>query len=114
MRTRSRGGRSSRLRHDCRRQAETKDRAAWSICGCPQAAAMGFNDGATDGQSHAGAVRLRREERIEDVLRAWGEANAHVSDADQQVMTVIIIMSRRDGDLALAVNVLHRLDTVHH
>ena len=33
--------------------------------------AMRFDDGATDGQTHAGALRLGRKEGIEDLFRLF-------------------------------------------
>jgi len=52
-------------------QGELKRCAPTGVCDGPQAAAMRFDDGTADGQSHAGALRFGGEEGIEDLLRLF-------------------------------------------
>src|SRR5262249_28638574 len=73
---------------------------------------MGLDNGAADGQSHAGAIRLRREERIEDLVQVRWEPYARIDDRNLQVITAVA--RRPERDFALAVHLLHRLDAVHH
>ena len=49
-------------------QRELKRYTRPGVGGGPQTATVRLDDGAADGQSHAGAVRLGRKERIEDLL----------------------------------------------
>src|SRR5882672_4312713 len=51
------------------REREIKTRAARRVARGPQPAAMRFDDRAADGQPHAGPVRLRGKERVEDLVR---------------------------------------------
>ena len=50
------------------RQRELKGCAWPSIRSSPYTAAMRFDDGPADGQSHSSALRLSREECMEDLL----------------------------------------------
>src|ERR1035438_1386184 len=50
-------------------QGELQSCAARRIVGSPQAAAVRFNNGAADPQSHARAVSLGGKERIKDLVR---------------------------------------------
>src|SRR5258708_33339663 len=58
-----------RVRRNGDGQAEVK-RCPWSgVGGGPEAAAMRFDDRSTDRQPHPGAMRLGREECVEDLIR---------------------------------------------
>ncbi len=72
---------------------------------------MRLDDGAADGQSHAGPVTLRREERVEDlVCLLRGQPNASIADANHELLAFRSV--RLDGELAHPVHILHRLDAV--
>jgi len=92
---------------------EAKSGAA-SRVGCgPQAAAVGLDDRPADREPHARALSLGAEERVKDLVRLL-RRNAHscIRDRNQQLTT-----SGHQGSdckLALALCVLHRLDTVEH
>src|SRR5256885_3112152 len=66
-------------------QNDVKTRAAWRVVRGPQAAVVRFNDGAADGQSHTGSMRLRRKECIEDLVRLLqGQPRAGIADAHRE------------------------------
>src|SRR6266849_81137 len=46
-------------------ESEIETCAPRRVVGSPQVAAVRFNDGAADGQSHTGSMKLRGKERIE-------------------------------------------------
>ena len=73
---------------------------------------MGLDDGAADGESHAGALGLGREERLENLVRVRREPDAAVGDQNQQVL--VLIAARGHHDSARVIHVLHRLDAVHY
>ena len=90
-----------------------KSRAARSVVGCPQAAAMRFNDGAADPKSHAGAVILGGKERIKDLVRLlrW-QTHTGITDRDHQLL--IFNGLRLYGELARPVDIFHRFDAIDH
>src|SRR6267143_111938 len=101
------------VRRDRGRQGELKSCAARRIVGSPQAAAVRFNNGAADPQSHARAVSLGGKERIEDLvcLLRW---NPHARIADRDQHLTILTALRLDVELARHLHILHRVDAVHH
>ena len=67
------------------REAEVKACTAQSIVSGPQAAAVRFHDGETDGQSHA-PVKLGRKKRIEDLVRLFQrQPNTSIANRNQKV-----------------------------
>ena len=61
---------------------------------------MRLDDRPADGEPHADAVILRREERAEDLVRLLRrQSHAGVADRDQQVT---VVGFRRDGELISA------------
>jgi hypothetical protein len=81
-------------------QGELKSCAARRIVGSPQAAAVRFNNGAADPQSHARAVSLGGKERCKDLVRLlWWEPHAGIADRDQHL--AILTALRLDGEFAL-------------
>jgi len=86
---------------------------AWGVVGGPQAAAMRFNYGTADPQSHTGAVRFGGEERIEDLIRLPGwQPNTRIADGHQKVL--VFGSLGFDGEFPHPVYALHRIDAVHH
>src|ERR1700733_11851003 len=67
-------------------QCELKNCAARRIAGSLQAAAVRFNDGEANPQSHAGAVSLGGKECIKDLVRLlrW-QTHAGINDRDQRL-----------------------------
>src|SRR4029077_15182247 len=87
------------------------------VVGSPQAAAMRLNDGATDRQSHAGPIKLRCKEGIENlVCLLRGQSHTGIADAYYQLAGFLSL--RVDGELAGPILILHRIDAVddevHH
>ena len=75
-------------------QGELKGHARPGVGGGPQTAAMQFNDGTADGQSHAGALRLGGKECTEDLLRLfWLKSHARIADRDQELTIVVMANS---------------------
>src|SRR5713226_1720380 len=52
-------------------ESEMKTCSARSVVGSPQAATMRLHDRAADAKSHAGTLKLRGKERIEDLVRLF-------------------------------------------
>jgi hypothetical protein len=53
---------------------------------CPESATVSFDDRARSGQSYAGAVRLCRNERLEDLIGTLSrKADTGVADGNQQL-----------------------------
>ena len=78
---------------------------------------MCFNDGAADGQSHAGAMRLRRKEGTKDLVRLLRrQPRSGIADAHHNLF--VFRSLRLDGELARPIHILHRIDAVsdevHH
>src|ERR1700682_705072 len=83
-------------RRDCRglftcldfaRQGEVKTCAARRVVGSPQAAAMRFNDGAADRQSHTRPMKLRAHEGIEDLVRLLRrQPDAGIADGHHKML----------------------------
>src|SRR5712664_246149 len=94
-------------------QGETKACAARGVVGSPQAAAVRFNNGPADPESHARAVSLGSKERIKDLVRLlrW---QPHTAIADRDQHLTILIALRLNGELARPTHILHRIDAVHH
>src|SRR6267378_6362827 len=62
------------------REREVKTRATGRVAPRPQATTVRFHDRAADGQPHAGPVRLRGKERVEDLICLLrGQADAGVT-----------------------------------
>src|SRR6202045_775579 len=97
-------------------QTEVKTCAARRVVGSPQAAAMRFNDGAADGQSHTDPMKLRGKEGIEDLVRLYWQPHAGIADGHHKLP--LFRSLRLDGELARPIQVLHRIDAVtdevHH
>ena len=78
---------------------------------------MRFNDGAADGQSHTGAVRLRRKEGTKDLVRLL-RRQPHTGIADANHKLLVFCSLRLDSELARSIHILHRIDAVgdevHH
>src|SRR5215510_14049487 len=90
-------------------QRELKGGTSSRVGGRPQAAAMGFDNGAADGQPHAGALRLGGKERRENLLGIPnGKPNARIAHCYQQL--VLVGPSRCDGEFAS--RIFHRLDAI--
>ena len=92
-------------------QGELKSCAARRIVGSPQAAAMRFNNGAADPQSHARTVSLGGNECIKDLvsLLRW---KPHAGIADRYQYLIILTALRLDGELAHPIHILRRIDAV--
>src|SRR5260221_2744062 len=60
--------RQRRGRRHLARHRELKGRTPPGVAASPQAAAMRLNNPATDGQSYAGSLRFRGEERLENAF----------------------------------------------
>ena len=89
-----------------------KDRAMRLVRDGPQSPAVRLDDRAADRQPHPGAVRLRREERVEDlVLTRRRQADPGVRHDHLHVITAL--RARADGDLAPPLHALRGLDAVH-
>src|SRR5712691_1320597 len=78
---------------------------------------MRFNDGAADGQSHAGPMKLRGKERIEDLVRLLrGKPYAGIADGHHK--SLVFRSLRFDDELARPIHIFHRIDAVtdevHH
>jgi hypothetical protein len=72
-------------------QSEMKTGAAGRVVGGPQAAAMGFHYGAADAKSHACAVRLGGEKRVEDLVRVLlGKPYAGIGDRDHKLLILAV------------------------
>jgi hypothetical protein len=69
--------------------SDVKACTARRVVGPPQAAAMGFHDGAADAKSHAGAVRFGSKEGVEDVIRVlrW-EADSRIADRHHNLLVL--------------------------
>src|ERR1700682_1499338 len=95
-------------------QGELKGCAARRIVGSPQTAAVRFNNGAADPQSHARAVSLGGKERIKELvyLLRW-QPRAGIADRDEH-LTILTTALRLDGELARPIHSLHRINAVHH
>src|SRR6202044_15592 len=95
------------------REGEVKVRAARGIVNSPQAATVRFNYGAADPKSHAGAIRLGGEKRIEDLVQMlWGQPHAGI--ADGHLKLIVFHSERLDGELPRSAHGLHRIDAVYH
>jgi hypothetical protein len=74
---------------------------------------MRFDDGAADGQSHAGSLRLGRKEGIEDLLRLfWPHSHTRIADRDQKL--TIVALLRLDRKFTSSAHVLHGFDAIEH
>jgi hypothetical protein len=74
------------VRRDSGGQGEPKSCTAPGSTAGPQAAAMGLNDRATDGQPHTGPIILGRKEGPENVVRLLrGQSHTGIADRDQQL-----------------------------
>src|SRR5260370_36257700 len=74
---------------------------------------MRFDDGPTDGQSHAGALGLGGVEGIKDGLRnLWRQSYARISYRNQNLSGLVPL--RADGKFTTSRDVLHGLDAVEH
>src|SRR3982751_5218485 len=90
---------------------EGKRGARAVVWSCPQPAAMRLDDRTADAKPHAGAVRLRREERVEDLLRDVRlKPDARVTDGNKNLL--VLSWLHRDQDLSRAIDVLHRFDAI--
>src|SRR6266581_6085074 len=86
-----------------------KTRAARGIVGSPQTAAMRFNYGAADGQSHTDPMRLRGKEGVENPVRLLrGQPNAGIADTHHKLLVCCSV--RLDGEFARPIHILHRID----
>src|SRR6266478_10046807 len=91
---------------DYARKNDVKTRAARRVVRGPQAAVVRFNDGAADGQSHTGSMKLRRKECIEDLVRLLqGQPHAGIADAHRELP--VFDSLRLDGELARPILILH-------
>jgi hypothetical protein len=85
-------GRSSRLQqiaHPGGRQPNEEGRTVSTARLGPKTATVGFNDRSTDRQSHSHAVRLCREEGLEEVRHVLLiDANARILYADLYLVTI--------------------------
>src|SRR5947207_11375242 len=93
-------------------KGETKACAARRIVGSPQAAAMRFNDGAADGQSHTGAMPLGGKESIEDLVRVL-RRQPYPCIADRNHKVLVLRWLRLNCELAPPIHVLHGVDGIH-
>jgi len=74
---------------------------------------MRFDDGPTDGQSHAGALGLGGVEGIKDVFcNVWRQSYAHISYRNQNLSGLVLL--RADGKFSTSRDVLHGFDAVEH
>ena len=78
---------------------------------------MRFNDGAADGQTHTGAMRLRGKEGMEDLVRLlWRQSHSGIADGHHNLFMFRSL--RVNGELAWPIHILHRIDAVsdevHH
>src|SRR6266436_7473969 len=87
-------------------QRELKNRAPSRAGARPQPAAMRFDDPPTDRQSHAGALRLRGEEGLENTLAIVMQPGAGISYRNQQLTVVAPFR----GDSQFTTRVSHCLD----
>src|SRR5712692_5772843 len=67
-------------------QGEVETCSARRVAGSPQATAMRFNDGAADGQSHAGPLDLGCKEGIEDLVLLRGQPHASIADGHKKML----------------------------
>src|SRR5207247_993740 len=94
-------------------QGELKRCGSRGVCDGPQAAAMRFDDGSADGQSHSCALRFGREEGIEDLLRLFRlQSHARIADRDQEL--TIVVLLRLDRKFTSSAHVLHGFDAIEH
>jgi hypothetical protein len=74
---------------------------------------MRFNDGAADGQTHTGAMRLGGKEGMEDLVRL-PRRQSHAGIADAHHNLFMFRSLRFDDELAWPIDILHRIDAVSH
>src|SRR6202051_4320810 len=99
-------------RHGRGGQGELKSCASPGGTGGPQVSAMRFNDRATDGQTHTGALILGCKECLENLFRLLrGQSHTGVADRYQHLT---VAGSRLDGKLTFASHFFHGIDAVEH
>ncbi len=79
-----------------------KGAAAVVVGSKPEAAFVPFDDRPADGQAHAHAVGLGREERLEDFCRGVG-AHAGAAVADEDLDLVLVAATGAEAQDALVV-----------
>src|SRR5437588_2943186 len=83
---------------------DVKTRAARRVVRGPQAAVVRCNDGAAEGRSHTGSMRLRRKECVEDLVRLLqGQHHAGIADAHRELP--VFGSLRRDGELTRPIHI---------
>jgi hypothetical protein len=81
------------------------------VVGCPQAAAVRFNDGTADPKPHAEAVRFGGKESIEYLVRLFRGQPTPVSLTE--IISCRSSAPRSDDEFACSIDLLHRIDAVH-
>src|SRR5580698_11050763 len=77
----------------------------------PQSATMRLNNRPADAQTHAGAVRFRRKERIENLFREL-RRKPWTGIADRNKNLVALRSLRHDDQFSCPFSFLHRFDAV--
>ena len=88
-----------------------KDGAPCSIRTGPQAATVRFDNPATDGQSHPGALRFGGKEGIEDEVGVLAGKPAATSPHGKQDLTILGFLR---PDRQFTAGMLHRFVAVEH
>lgn len=82
------------------RNRELEDSSAGGVWGGPEAATVGFDDGAADREAHAHAVRFRREEGIKDTLENYYITNPGASGIGRAAGELMRFRINRSASIA--------------
>src|SRR5229473_4032096 len=93
------------------RESEMKTCPARRVVGSPQAATMRFNDRAADPQPHTGALNLRSEECIKDLVCLL-RRQSHAGIADRQHDLLVFRSLRFDCEIPCPLHFLHCINAV--
>src|SRR5258708_10119694 len=94
-------------------QREVKACAARRVVGSPQAAAVRFDDGAADGESHTSSIRLSSKERFEDLVHLVGR-QSHAGITHRHHNFLVFRPLRPDRKFASGIHVLDGIDAIEH
>src|SRR4029077_8490458 len=96
----------------CSRKDETNSRSKLRVRGRPEPTAKCFDDAAANRETHAHAVRLRREEGIEDPSSMGRiDARPHINNSNLDLCPVRTARGDRQSSRTV-IDVRHRIDRV--
>src|SRR6266851_4930792 len=91
-------------------EGEVKAGATRGVFASPQAAAMRFNNGTADGESHTSAMKLGGKEGFEDLVGLLLRRKSDTGVADRHRKVLVLRALRLDGELAGSIHIFHGID----